>query len=577
MPGRISRALARIDSWLNLVTGVGGTSGKVGAFDFTARARLPDETLQALYEQDGYAARIIDCVPDEATRQGLLVKTKNKDLDARVAKALEALGAQEKLAEAWTWGRLYGGGAVFIGADDGQDPREPLRPGAVRAVKFLTVLERRDLFPERWVTDPLDAHFGDVETYRLVRAGGGGGTDNRVVHRSRLLRFFGARVSPRRRSAMEGWGASELQRVYDKLQQFNATFAAVGELLQDGSQGVFKIKDLYGLMAEDKADALKRRLELLDMSKSVARSILVDADEEDYQRVESGAMSGYPDTIDRFALLLAGAAGIPVTILLGQAPAGLNATGDSDIRWFYDRVRTQQANVLKPRVTKLARLLVAAEGARDASVAVDFPPLWQETPAERADRRSKVAATDSVYIDKGVLTAEEVALSRFGPDGWSDETTVDLDARREAQAAALEGEGDGTTQTDGGVDHEAVAAILGRVAAREIPRTSGLAMLAHLGMDPDAAEATMGETGRTFFTTPEPTHAAEMEAMRAENAKLTRSQQSTKAMLSRVLERNRAGELVVGRLIARAPTDTEEGDVLEEGDTVPVDPAQEGA
>jgi hypothetical protein len=48
-------------------------------------------------------------------------------------------------------------------------------------------------------------------------------------------------------------------------------------------------------------------------------------------------------------------------------------------------------------------------------------------------------------------------------------------------------------------------------------------------------------------------------------------------MLSRVLEKNRAGELVVGRLIARAPTDTEEGDVLEEGDTVPVagdDPAR---
>ena len=575
MSGRISRALARIDSWLNLVTGVGGTSGKVGAFDFAARARLPDETLQALYEQDGYAARIIDCVPDEATRQGLLVKTNDKALDARVAEALEALGAREKLTEAWVWGRIYGGGAVFIGADDGQDPREPLHLGAVRSVRFLTVLEKRDLFPERWVTDPLDANFGDVETYRLVRAGGGGGTDNRVVHRSRLLRFFGARVSPRRRVQFEGWGASELQRVYDKLQQFNATFAAVGELLQDGSQGVFKVKDLYSLMAEDKQGALKQRLELLDMSKSVARSILVDAESEEYQRVESGAMSGYPDTIDRFALLLAGAAGIPVTILLGQAPAGLNATGDSDIRWFYDRVRTQQSNVLKPRVAKLARLIAAAEGAQGATCTVDFPPLWQESPAERAERRSKVATTDALYIDRGVVTAEEVALSRFGADGWSDETTVDIGARREAQAAALEGEG--ATQTDGGVDHEAVAAILGRVAAREIPRTSGLAMLAQLGLDPDAAEATMGETGRTFFTAPESTHAAELDAARAQVAQLTRSRDGVRGMLSRVLERNRAGELVVGRLIARAPTDTEEGDVLEEGDTVPADPAQGGA
>jgi len=40
--------------------------------------------------------------------------------------------------------------------------------------------------------------------------------------------------------------------------------------------------------------------------------------------------------------------------------------------------------------------------------------------------------------------------------------------------------------------------------------------------------------------------------------------------LNRVLERNRAGELVVGSPIAAAPTVASEGEALEEGDVVAV-------
>lgn len=577
MLSRIAAAAARMDSWLNVITGVGGTSSKAGAFTFTAGDILPDVTLQALYEQDGFAAAIIDCVPDEALRQGFSVTTGEEAADAGLAADHERLGARQRLNEAWCWGRLYGGGAVFVGADDGRDPRESLDLASVRSVRFLTVLERQDLTPARWVTDPLSQSFGDVEVYRLARTGGGGGNDTREVHASRLLRFYGARTTARRRAQIQGWGVSELQRVYDKLLAFNATFAAVGELLQDGSQGVFKVKGLWDLLAQDKKGELKTRLEMLDLSKSVAKSILVDAEDEDYQRVESTAMSGYPDTLDKFALLLAGAARIPVTILLGQAPAGLSATGDSDIRWFYDRVRTQQQSVLAPQVTRLARILCAAKdgptnGVIPETLTPTFPPLWQLTDAEKADLRAKQATTDVAYITAQVLTPEEVALSRFPKAGWSPDTIVDLDARREAQGGTLSGQ-----STDGGPDSDEVSAVLARVASREIPRASGVALLEGLGLTPERAEAVMGEAGNTFFTAPEPGHAAALADAQAQVAQLTRSRDGVRGMLSRVLERNRQGELVVGRLIARAPTDTEEGDVLEEGDTVPaVDPAAQG-
>jgi len=36
--------------------------------------------------------------------------------------------------------------------------------------------------------------------------------------------------------------------------------------------------------------------------------------------------------------LASGAADIPMTRLLGQSPAGMNATGDGDMRNYYDRI-----------------------------------------------------------------------------------------------------------------------------------------------------------------------------------------------------------------------------------------------
>lgn len=149
------------------------------------------------------------------------------------------------------------------------------------------------------------------------------------------------------------------------------------------------------------------------------------------------------------------------------------------------------------------------------------------------------------------------------------ETTIDLDARKAAMDADAS---DPTTGDAPGGDHaDAAAAVLAKVAAREIPRDAGVALLvSSLGMTQERAEAVMGETGRSFWTKPDPAHVAELDATRSENAALKRSQTSTKAMLARVLERNRNGQLVLGNVIAADPTDTEAGDVLEEGDVVAV-------
>lgn len=567
---------ARADSWANLITGVGASRGRVGSFAFTPLATdyLDEGTLELLYDLDGIAARVVRAVPQHALREGFAVTTGDAATDTSIAGTLDDLGAVVRLRRAWTWARLYGGGAVVIGADDGRDPSEPLDWSNVRSVRYLVDVSRRELVPQQWNDDPLSARYSTPEVYLLTRIGVVGSRSLRV-HATRVIRFDGAETTTRRKAELQGWGDSVLQRVYQDLRTLRSGDAAVAELIQSASQGVFKIKNLFELMTGDGKDVFRKRMELMDMCRSVARSVLLDVDES-YERVETAALTGLPDVLDRFAERVSASSEIPLTVLMGRSPAGMNATGESDVRGWYDAVAAERNAILKPRVEYLVRVLLLAKngptkGAEPSGWKATFPPLWQPTQTELADLRGKVATQDATYIEKGVLTAEEVAVNRFRKEGWSMETAIDLGARN----AAMEADASDPTTTDEAADHDQVMAVIARVASREIPRDSGLALLAKLGLSAEDAEATMGETGRSFFTKPDPAAVTELDALRAENAKLKASNEGHKAYTARVIQKAKEGGLELGAFTAKAPTETNEGDTLEEGDVVAV-PAATG-
>jgi phage-related protein (TIGR01555 family) len=572
---RMKAAFERADGWINLVTGA-GTRDRSKRLDFAAEAVLPDAQLEALFAGDPYASRICRVVPEEALRQGYRVTTGDAGEEASLAAALESAGADEQLLEAWTFERVFGGAAIFVGADDGRDPSEPLDEANIRSVRFLTVLDRRELQPADYYREPRRRKFGDVETYRITRSSQGGVAETALVHETRLIRFPGGLATRRRRQHLQGWGESELNRVYNVLAHFNGAFEATGTLLQQSSESVFKISGLMAMMAADKRDLLKTRLEMMDLARSVSRSVLIDANEE-YTRTEVGALTGVASIIDKNLLYLSGAAEIPVTILMGQSPAGLSATGDSDVRWFYDRIKSAQTNRLRPRQLRLIRLLCLAKdgptgGRLPPKLAIAYASLWQPTPLEQSQIRANTATADVAYVTAQIVTADEVAVSRFRPEGYSAETTIDLGAREVAQQA----DRDAAQLTGGagapGADHaEGAAAIIAKVAGRELPRDAGVALLQQsMGLAPDAAEAAMGEAGRSFFTAPEAGHAAEMDAMKADLAKAQRSLVGHKAYTARLIQRAKDGGLELGAFTSQAPTETAEGDELAVGDVVAV-------
>jgi len=433
-------ATLRTDAWTNGYTGFGTTRDKTTYTNIAGMFDLTDQALDYLYHGDDLAARIVDTVPEEMLRKGycLQLGDESGDLETETKRELDKLNANEKLLEAMVWARTYGGSVMVLGADDGRPAATPLDATRADKLAFLEVIDRRYVQPMSYYS--AGPKSGEPETYWLGNPGQVPRSPY-VIHESRLLVFRGARTSVTVRQKHHGWDQSILQQPYEVLRAFATGFKAVETLLTDGPQGVYKIKGLASLLGSNKA-AFEARVQAVEMFRSVMRAIVVDADGEGFERA-SFSFSGIPEVQDKLMLRVAAAARMPVTLLMGQSPAGMNATGESDFRWFYDTVSTRQVNELSPKLLRLLEVLFSTRegptgGKVPDDIAITYEPLWTLSPKEEAERRLAVAQADKIYFDMGAITPEEVALSRFGDRGWEDGYEIDRDLREKLSDDAEE-------------------------------------------------------------------------------------------------------------------------------------------
>jgi phage-related protein (TIGR01555 family) len=549
------------DGWENLMSGLGDATRDIRYQTHNVTRLLGYDQARELYRGDDMAKRVINFPAREMVRKGWKIRVPDDVEASKFAdEEHKRLKVRKRFFDALRWSRLYGGAGILIGANDGvglNDLVKPLNEEGIRSIDYLTALDTRELQVVRYYSNPLDARFGTPEIYRLNPWALGSPTIGLVeVHESRVLRFSqdpGARVEL---LFNFGWGDSVLSPMFEVLRDFGIGWAAAAALLNDFSLAIYKIKGLQQSVATNRSGAVIARMRLIDQSKSVIRGVMLDADGEDFDR-KSTSLTGLPDTLDRLASRLAAAAEMPVSALMGEAPAGLNATGDSDFRWFYDKIEADQVDHALEPLTRLTELLFKVKGKTvPEGLSIQFVPLWQLDDTQKADVRQKIAAADQIYLANGVVTADEVSRSRFGGDEFGidlhldDETREafadvdpnDPDAQTEAAALrgggnanAAPGAGKATPPSDGtppgrpvqgspasvpmpgakgpgvgalpkasdsslagpqiGAAHDLVMS----AAKKEIPRESAVAMLTHLfGLAPEQAEAIVAGAGKDF-------------------------------------------------------------------------------
>lgn len=375
---------------------------------------VPDTECTRLYTYNGIAKSIIDIPADEAMRNGFEVEFEGEDdaVNRQVQSLCEDLDVQYKFSEALAWADLYGGSIIVVMADDGRMIDEPLNYDGLRRIEKLKVFDKTNIVGSRQYQDASAPQYMDVEHYYINTFG----SNPMWVHESRVLRFDGGRLPLYQRNLRLGWGAKRFESIKDEIDRWCNGNEYALQALTRLSQDVVKLDGLTNILATEGGDvAVQKRMQMIDMVRSMMNSIAIDgADEYDRKGL---SLSGIKEILEQFEIALCGITRIPATKLFGRSPAGLNATGKSDSENFYNMVEGIQNNKVKPNLVRLVEMLGACREYNlnlPDTWHIEFEPLWSMSKAEKADvektkadaQRQKADAINTL-INAQVLDATE--------------------------------------------------------------------------------------------------------------------------------------------------------------------------
>lgn len=416
------------DGWRNLFSGLGGKADKRKHTKARPEGFLLDIELETVYADDGLGAKIIDLLPEDMMKKGWHYEFENQkegfeELSKQYDDFFEYISANDKITKALKWSRLYGGGILLLGAYDGEPLDKPLNVRKIKDFENLKFIPRNNIMygTIEWQMDPTQPRYGKPVTYSIEYRIGED-FEIRRVHYSRVIELHGIEIPTSQASIIPPefryWGLSVLQRVQNNLKDISGAFGSLSNLMQEVAIGKYKFTDLADILAAPDGDKLiQKRLQTMDLTKSVFHSVIMDSNEE-YVR-DTLSFTGVSDVMYQFFMMICAASNYPMTRLFGISPGGLNSTGDSDTYQYYDTVESKQKTDLLPILNRL--IDIYSEWKNIEKPKIVFNPLEQMTEKEEAEVEEKKAQTEKLkadtyqqYIDMGIMSPEVVEELEYG-------------------------------------------------------------------------------------------------------------------------------------------------------------------
>lgn len=446
--GKPNTSVPTTDAFSNPLFRLGyGSQSPLEATEYPL-TRLTDNyaLMNSLYRGSWVVQSVVGLMVDDMLREWYkLSGSLSPEIQEKISRIERKKQVRQRLSEGISWGRLYGGAAGLInikgqeGMLDQPLDYELIFPGTFDGItifdRWQGIVPGMDLVYVNGEAVPEYYSFTDATGKTVAK-----------VHHSRVIRFTGRPLPYLEKVAELYWGESEIEPMYSDLKAHDNVSANMAALTFQANINTMEVQNLEQLFSLGSVEQ-QRRFWAVMQNQSVVKSNfgIQLVNKGDQMHNTQYTFSGLQEIYDSMCLNLCGAAHYPMTKLFGRSPAGMNATGESDLKNYYDYVDSQRESKLRPALYQLLPVLFMSEvGAIPDDFDITFPPLWTPTAKEVAEiAKSKAEAIVSTY-QAGLLnvdTAQKELKKLEGETGmWgsiSDEEIKANEGRTYQDATAL--------------------------------------------------------------------------------------------------------------------------------------------
>lgn len=355
--------------------------------------------------QQGLIRACIQTVSDDLSRKWIKIDGCDDPQKLEIIEnELKKLHIKDLFHKAVTTTGYMGGAFIFI--DTGEDDLTlPLAINDLSAelkegskVKFV-VVDPVNVSPIEYnCINPLRDDYMKPRMWQVL---------GKRVHASRLLPFVENQPPMLLKPNYNFLGIPQAQILWDYVMHFNQTRASTARLLEKISLLVVQTDMDAVLSDEHGIELFDAKMEFLERYRNNDSVFVCDKESEGVMNVQT-TIAGCTDVVRQSLELIACINRTPAVKLLGISPSGFNATGESDLKNYYDYISSKQ-ELYREQIQTIINVIQLCEfGIIDPAITFKFEPLNEENKASQAmTAQTKIGALTQL-VDRQAMSAEEL-------------------------------------------------------------------------------------------------------------------------------------------------------------------------
>lgn len=347
----------------------------------------------------------------DMTREWIEFTTKGKSDKSKKIEEIESrftdLDIQGLFRKALIHDGFYGVGHIFVDLKEHRDTKLPVELDS-RSISKGQLKGFRNIEP-MWVTPVMwNANRVELDSFYVPDTWW---ALDKEMNKTRLLQVSSREVPDILKPAYNFGGFSLSQLIEPYVDRWLKTVGGVNRLINNFSLIVLKT-DMSAVLQDDGNDPtganLLQRLQMARRHGDNTGAFAVDFAKEELEQL-AVPLSGLAELQQQAVDHMAYPTHIPLVVLTGVTPSGLNASSDGEIEVYHDWNRSEQNAVIrKPLKYVLDVVQLDMYGKIDPDIGFEFKPIKQITGSALAEIQKTGTERDVALIDAGVVSKEEV-------------------------------------------------------------------------------------------------------------------------------------------------------------------------